>query len=47
MRISAENSRLVHVIPEAVHVVASLEDIVVEEITPEFLSVFIQEINPS
>jgi len=42
----AENRRLVHVIPEAVHVVATLEDVVGEEITPEFLRIFIQKVNP-
>lgn len=47
MRVSAENSWFVHVIPETVHVVATLKDIVIKEIAPEFLSVFVEEIDPS
>jgi len=30
VRVSAENSRLIHIIPEAVHVVASFENVVVK-----------------
>ena len=46
MSVCAEDGRFVHVVPEAVHVVAALEYVVVEEITPELLSVLVEEVNP-
>ena len=46
VRVSAEDSRLVHVIPEAVHVVAALEDLVVKQASPVFLSILVEEVDP-
>ena len=46
VRFRAKDSRFVHIVPEAVHIVATYEDIVREEITPELLSVAVQDINP-
>ena len=46
VRVSAEHGRLIHVVPEAVHVVATVEYIVVEEITPEVLRIGVEEVDP-
>ena len=46
MSVCAEDGRFVHVVPEAVHVVAALENVVAKEIAPEVLSVLIEEVNP-
>jgi hypothetical protein len=46
MSVCAEDSWLVHVIPETVHVVASFEDIVVEKAAPVVLSIGVQKVNP-
>ena len=47
MGIRASYIRLVHIVPEAVHVVAALEDTVVEKTAPEFLRILVEEVDPS
>ena len=47
VRISAEHGGLVHIIPETVHVVATLEDVVVEQASPVFLGILVKEVDPS
>jgi len=42
-----ENGRLVHVVPDTVHVVSSLEDTGVEEIFPVVTGAIVKEINPN
>ena len=44
--VRTEDCGFIHVVPEAVHVVAALEHVVIEEIAPEVLSILVQEINP-
>ena len=39
VRVSAENSRLIHIIPEAIQIVASFENAIVEEASPVILSI--------
>lgn len=46
MRVCAENSGLIHIIPETVHIVAALENIIVEKAAPEVLGIGVQEIDP-
>lgn len=46
VRVGAENSRFVHIVPEAVHVVAAFEHFEVEKTAPEVLSVRVEEIDP-
>ncbi len=46
MRVCAENSWLIHIIPEAVHVVAALENVVIEKAAPEVLGIRVQEVDP-
>ena len=46
VRINVEDGGLVHVVPEAVHVVAALEDVIGEEVAPELLSVLVEEVDP-
>ena len=46
VRVGAEHGWLIHVVPEAVHVVATVEHIVVEEIAPEVLRIGVQEVDP-
>jgi len=46
VRVGAEHSRLVHIVPETVHVVAAFEHFEVEEAAPEVLSVRVKEIDP-
>jgi len=46
VRVGAEHSRLVHIVPEAVHVVAAFEHLEVEEAAPEVLSIRVKEIDP-
>ena len=38
---------LVHIIPEIVHVVGSLEAVIREEVSPEILRVCVKEVDPS
>ena len=47
MRIGASYIRFIHIVPEAVHIVAALEDTVVEKIAPELLRILVEEVNPS
>ena len=47
MRIGAPYIRLIHIVPEAIHVVAALEDTVVEKIAPELLRILVEEVDPS
>jgi len=44
--VCAENSWLIHIIPETVHVVAALENVVVEKAAPEVLGISVQEVDP-
>lgn len=47
VRVSTENSWLVHVIPEAVNIAAAKEDVIGKKVAPEVLRVLVQEIDPS
>jgi hypothetical protein len=44
--VGAEDSGLVHIIPERVKVVRALESVVIEETSPELLSVLVKEVDP-
>jgi len=44
--VGTEDSGLIHIVPERVQVVGSLEGIVTEETAPVVLSVHVQEVNP-
>lgn len=46
LALRAPNIWLVHVVPEAIHVITAFEDIVGEEISPIVLSVGVQEVYP-
>ena len=46
MSVCAKDRGLVHIVPEAVHVVATLEDTVIEKTAPELLSILVQEVDP-
>ena len=45
--VCAEDGGLIHIVPEAVHVVAALEYVIVEKTAPELLRVLVEEVDPS